>query len=264
MFNIIPLLIILGCLALIMAILIRKFPHAAALDVTGIPTEKSAATKKNILHSRIDRKVRESFSHIFERVSSVGRTAKEAARGMKERLMRMERVLEKTQEAHEEVAETRPLTDEEKRIALLLAEAEEFVNAEEYATAEKKYIEAISINPKHIESYRGLGELYLLQNEFDQAKETFAHILRLDASDHQAHFELAEVHERLGNLTDAIAEVEKALEFEPEHVKYLDFLLSVSIQQGDKARAQATLERISDINPENNKIDHWQQEIDAL
>ncbi len=264
MFNIIPLIAILASLSVILAIIIRKFPQAAALDVANMPAEKHSEVKKHILQSRIERKFRSSFSHLFSGVRRMTKGVGERMGSVKEHLRHMDQLMQKSKQAAREVERRPELTEEQKRLTLILAEADELIKLERYQDAEKKFIEAISLDPKHIEAYRGLGELYLLQNEFDQAKETFIYILKLDPSDHQAHFELAEVHERMGNLEEAVKEVETALEFEPEHIKYLDFLLTAYLEQGNKEQAQAVLERIADINPENNKFDQWREQINEL
>ena len=69
MYNIIPLIIILCCLAVIIFIISKKFPLLATFDVSSIPEEKEAETKQKIMAVRMERKIKvfyNKFSPIFE------------------------------------------------------------------------------------------------------------------------------------------------------------------------------------------------------
>lgn len=264
MFTILPFILIIGGLAAAVAVVIRRFPHVTALDVSAIPEVREEAAKKHILQQRVERKFGAFFSRAFAGTRELGSSLRERVAGVKGKLHQARQVLEKTAAARDEAKRTPQISEREQGLRVVLTEAEELAKQERYPEAEQKYIEAISIDPKHVEAYRGLGELYLFQNEFEQAKETFAYITKLNPSDHQAFFELAEVYERIGDAPAAIASVRTALEFEPEHMKYLDFLLHAQLQAGDRRGAQETLDQIGEINPENAKLASWQEEIDQL
>jgi len=46
--------------------------------------------------------------------------------------------------------------------------------------AEKKFIEIISLDPKNLKAYKGLGQVYLELKEYKQAEQTFMFVLQLE------------------------------------------------------------------------------------
>lgn len=69
--------------------------------------------------------------------------------------------------------------------------------------------------PKHIETYRLLGEAYLKMERLDEAKDIFRRVLSADPEDIDARVALAEMHEREESLPEALWQLERALELEP-------------------------------------------------
>jgi protein O-GlcNAc transferase len=171
------------------------------------------------------------------------------------------------------------------------------VDQEDYDEAEKKYIEIISLEPKNVEAYRGLGNLYFIQNNYEDAKQTFNHVLKINKEDDMAYaklgaiaaesgdlkdakdsylqsiniqnkaihfFELAEVCYKLEEYADATKNLEKALEIEPNNPKYLDILITVCIAAKNKAKAADVLDRLNEVNPDNQKIEEFAAEIKEL
>ncbi len=62
----------------------------------------------------------------------------------------------------------------------------------------------------------------------------------------------------------AVEYFEKALALEPKNPKYLDALLNISIIRKDKVRAGQILNVLKEVNPENNKISEWREQIERL
>jgi biopolymer transport protein ExbD len=58
MYNIIPLIIILICLAIILAIILKKLPLLTSFDTSEIPAEKQSETKEKIMNERLKRKAK--------------------------------------------------------------------------------------------------------------------------------------------------------------------------------------------------------------
>lgn len=61
---------------------------------------------------------------------------------------------------------------------------------------EEKYIAEITKNPRDIEIYRMLGELYIKKNNISDAREAFRQILRLNPSDKDAGLKLMKLRVR--------------------------------------------------------------------
>ena len=64
MYNIIPLIVILVCLAIMLFIVFKKLPYLANFDVKSIPKEMAAKTKTKIIDERIKRKAKFFYSKI--------------------------------------------------------------------------------------------------------------------------------------------------------------------------------------------------------
>ena len=66
--------------------------------------------------------------------------------------------------------------------------------------AEKKYIEAVRLDPKSKDAYRGLGDVYLRQGHIAEAKETYAFVAQLDPNDDYVFIKLSELAEQEGDI----------------------------------------------------------------
>lgn len=76
--------------------------------------------------------------------------------------------------------------EEEKVIEPVASEIEEQPEEEEILTVsedEKKYIDAIAQNPKDVDSYRALCDIYLNQQSYSDARACFRQVLKLDPAD---------------------------------------------------------------------------------
>ncbi|MCX6745108.1 MAG: tetratricopeptide repeat protein [Candidatus Parcubacteria bacterium] len=263
MYNILPLIIILICLAVILAIIFKKLPLLAVFDVNAIPEEKEAETKNKIMEQRLDRRLKLIIEKIKPFWQLLANFFQRKIKASKERIAKLE-------EKYQAKTKQEPLTTKEefetkeKKIAKLLQEGENLAKSEDYNSAENKYIEILNLEAKNIEAYRGLGDLYILQKQFQEAIQTFKHIIKLNKTDSLAHFELAEVFVRLEDYDNALNNLNKALEIEPVSPKYLDLLLTISIIIKNKEMAKEGLTRLKAVNPENAKIEEFEQKIREL
>ncbi len=161
--------------------------------------------------------------------------------------------------------------------------------------AEKKFIDAIRLEPKNKAAYRGLADVYFLQGNFDEAKETYLFLLHLNPDDDGALVKMAEIEEEKGNVQKAIEYYEKsvlikdnfpsrfakiadlmqrigqnqtaleairqAVELEPQNPKYLDNFTELAILCGNKNLAEKGLRDLRMVNPENKKLDSFKERI---
>jgi len=293
MYNIIPLIIILFCLVVILAIVFKKLPLLANFDIGSIPQEKEADTKTKIMEERLQRKAKFILSNIKPYFKHLVKDIKKQYDATYAKLKDMEEKYKAKPEV-KTIVTKKEFDDFEKKKDNILKQAEELIDKEEYEEAEKKYIEIISSDPKNVEAYRGLGNLYFLQDNYEDAKQTFEHILKINKEDDLAYaklgaiavesgdlkdakdsllksikiqnkaihyFELAEVCYKLEEYEDAIKNLDNALEIEPNNPKYLDFLITVSIAVKDKERSNAALSKLKEVNPDNKKIEEFDAEI---
>lgn len=260
MYNIIPLIIILLCLAGIIAIIIKKLPLLAVFDVDSIPEEKEAETKKKIMEERMERKLKFFYNKLKPFFQLLGNFFQRKIRSSQDKIALLEEKYKN--KAKKEVLVTKEeFQTLEKQIEANLEGADNLVKNENLEEAEKKYIEILSLDAKNIAAYRGLGNLYIAQKQYQEAVAIFKHILKLNKADSQAYFELAEVFMRLEDYDSALNNISKALEIEPVNTKYLDLLLTISIIIKNKEMAREGLTRLKAVNPENAKIEEFEQKI---
>ena len=65
MFNILPLILVLISLAVIISIIVKKFPQLSNIRTETIQREKETQTKRKILDDRLKRKVSAASKKIF-------------------------------------------------------------------------------------------------------------------------------------------------------------------------------------------------------
>ncbi len=293
-YNTIPLIIVGLSLGGIIFIIARKLPVLAALDADSIPQVKEATVKKNLLDERLKRKLREFFAKLKPIVKFLSDKSGAGFKRLYQRALELERKYQRQSPAMlaggaEEQAE---------KIRELLSQAEELFNAGKYLEAEQKYIEIIALDNKNIEAYKGLGELYLEQKDYDQAKETMEFILKLNKDDARtyarlgaitsqkgnleeakeyylkslalssesaaAHVDLGLVCQATGDKEEAFKCLQKASEIEPNNPRYLDLLLEMAIMLGRKGLAEETFKKLKEVNPENQKLKDLQKEIKKM
>lgn len=263
MYNIIPLIIILLCLAGILAIVLKKLPLLAVFDVDSIPEEKEAETKKKIMEERMERKLKVFYNKLKPFLQLIGNFFQRKLKSSQEKIAELEEKYKS--KAQKEVLVTKEeFQSLEKKIEVYLDEAKNLQRSEDFETAEKKYIEILSLDSKNVAAYRGLGDLYIAQKQYQEAIATFKHILKLNKADSQAYFELAEVFVRMENFDSALNYISKALEIEPVNTRYLDLLLTISIIIENKDMAKEALERLKAVNPENAKIPEFEEKIRSI
>ena len=180
----------------------------------------------------------------------------------------------------------------------LLKEAQEVLNSGDLQKAESQYLSAIKIDPESIDAYKGLGNVYIKTQEWDQARETFEHVTKHwpqdgesfaslavieeetgdleKAKDHflhalsinsevaQYHIGLSDLYTRLNDKEKALSSLQKAQALEPNNPRILDQLFNVSILVSNKPLAQEVLEKIKKSNPDHGKIKELEKRVKSI
>jgi tetratricopeptide (TPR) repeat protein len=163
-----------------------------------------------------------------------------------------------------------PIAEKEKKIGELSVEAEEMIDEKNYKEAEKRLIEIIGLDSQNIEAFKNLGSLYFENKNYEDARQTFGHILKLikdgedDNETAEINFELALVNRADGRLEDALREIKESLKVIPNNPRYLDTMAEISIMKKDKASALDAYKKLEKVNPENQKLEDLKKQIDEL
>jgi len=241
---------------------VRKFSALASLDVGSIQAEKEAKVKEQIIGDRFKRNLVRWSSRIVKVFQAANRAINILAKWTQAKLYEL---IDKYK--RETIL---PSDDKEKRIKELFAEAEELDEKEMTEEAEKKYIEIIGFDSKNLKAFKALGNLYLEVKNYEDAKQTFSHILNLIGDSEETgqaaeiYFNLGLVSRAMGREEEALENIKKALKIEPNNPRYLDIMLEIGIIIKDKIIALDTYERLVKANPENQKLIEFKEQIDEL
>ncbi len=262
MVTIIPIILIIISLIIILSIIIRKFPSLAILDVESIPEEKEAKFKERIMKDRFDRelgKLGSEFARIWQTIS----------KKLKSFFSFLYNNLQERKKKYQSQNKL-SFTKKKQRTAKIIVEVDENIVQEDYVAAEKKAIEILNYDSHNQEAFEHLGKIYLALKKYDEAKETHYFILKLlqekgdQMGQAETHFILSEIAEKMDNIQEALQEIHRALAITSNNPRFLDRLVAICVEMKDKKEAVEACRKLTDANPENQKLREWWQKIHEL
>jgi tetratricopeptide (TPR) repeat protein len=273
---IIPVVIILVALIIILFVIVRHFPQAASIDLESLPAEQEAAMKAALMERRLKRKLHE----IKNRLLPVLRRSRQAVVGMFEGMHRRVSMLEQRYRVKPHAMNSAQQEDIRQKVRQLLEEAAASMEQEKYSEAEGKYIEVLSWDHKNLDAYLALAGVYFTKREFNQAKETYQFLFKLLQSQKsgeesvskfstplteteiaEAHYDFAQCLQILQDYKGASKQIEINLARDAKNPKYLDKLVELSILIKDRKTARETLDRLKEVNPDNQKLSSFEEKI---
>lgn len=241
-------------LGIILWVILRKIPQLRVIDVESIPKERERKVKEQLILSRFQRsggvklqKVAKISSGVVGYISRQGRRAVQ-------RLYRLEQYYQKLKRTGDEG--THRYSDETVRARL--EEADVLVKQEEFIPAEKIFIDIISHNPKSVDGYEGLGNMYLVNDQLGQARETLQFALRLSPDDASLNVSMAELENKQGNQKAALPYLKRAVIKRSKNPRYLDYYIETALEVGSLKDAREGIQTLKEVNPENKKIEEFE------
>jgi tetratricopeptide (TPR) repeat protein len=257
---IIPTFTLLGSLGIFGFILASKIPQLRVLNVESIPEERTKRIKEQIILQRFDRVGREKIAGVAKTAVGTVGTVSRVGRRAVQKLYKLEQYYQRVKRAAEEGSRAMDTG----AVQRLLDEAEAFVRDDEMIQAEKRYIEIISHHPKHVKAYEGLGNLYLQNRQYDQARETLQFTLRLSPEDPSVRLSLAELEEKAGDLRAAVEHLRAAVDLRPNNPKFIDLYTEAAFGAKLSEDAKKGIDKLKEANPENQKIPEFEERYNAL
>lgn len=281
--NIIFISVIALCLGAIFFIYLRKFPKAKTLDVSTVPAARRAEVRDRILVERIKRNSEWGRSVVSRSLAPAGNVTKLIVKKLFSKIYDLEEKYKKEASGQEPLKRGQL----KNKIGQMLADAQKLFKDEKYQDAEKAYIEIISLDPKNIEAYEGLNDVYLEIKEYAQALQTAEFIIKLVSRQStpvtkqdekgkafqtvsNAH-ELADAYCDAGYIHGLLDQGEqkaenyfKALELEPNNPRNISLMLEIYITQGRKSHALDLLYALERVNPENQRLKEFKDQITAI
>lgn len=263
MYNLIPLLLILVCLIVILVIVVRKFSILANLDIENMPAEKEAKIKEQIISSRLKR----NFIKWTSKLMKISKYLLEKSAIFFRWLYN--RLIEAKDHYKKEDMKKSPI-DKNEKIKELFLEIDDLQKQEKSGETEKRLIEIIGLDARNITAFKMLADLYCENCDYEEAKQTYEHILKLisetenNENEAEINFSLTLIEKARNNPENAIICLKKALKIEPNNPRYLDTMLEISIINKDKILALETYKALEEANPENQKLSELKEQIEKL
>ena len=248
------LILILGALGVIGFVLYRKFPQLRVIDVDSIRKERERKVKEQLILSKFQRTGGAKLQKVAKASSGAVYSISRHGRRAVQKLYRLEQYYQKLKHSSNEGMHSYS----NETIRTRLEEADALIKQEEYIPAEKIFIDIISHNPKSVDGYEGLGNMYLTSGQLDQARETFMFALRLSPDDASVNVSLGEIELRQGEPKHALPYFRKAVERRSKNPRYLDYLIDVALQVGSLKDARKGIQTLKEVNPENKKIEEFE------
>ena len=134
----------------------------------------------------------------------------------------------------------------------------EAFNDQDYIKAKKHFIDAQLEDSENMKLYYNIGVAAYMNEEYDQAETNFKQALESEDRNlrHDAGYNLANTHYRLGNLEDAIKEYENILKEFPEDTKAKENLEFVKKKKEEKNQQNSK----SDKDKKDSKKDKEKQD----
>ncbi len=294
MLIVIPLVVVILSLGVILFIFVRHVQKTSSINLSELPDEREAQLKATLLENQLLRKINISWRKVSSLVAPILIVFTKWYESFTKRLKKIERAYR--------FQGGSPLPDSasksDSRIESLIESAKESVEKGEFREAESGYLAAIKIDPGAQHAYEGLGEMYIEEESWDQARETFEYITRQwpqndkafaslaliekksgkleEAKDHylhalsinneevEYHLSLVDVYLGLNDKEKALSSLQKSQKLSPSNPKILDRLLQLAIMLGNKSIAIEALEKIKKVNPEHGKIEELEKKIKDL
>ncbi len=262
LFYIIPAVIGLAAIGLIIYTYVRKFPTLSALDLDAMPEHRQQRKKAELVSDRLKRKLSGSRKSARNWFGPFFAVLKKIFSGIMQYLQGLE-------QRYREAAQVNAPAEGEAAVPAAsvtkyIQEGDALVIEAKYSEAEKKFIAAVAVDPRSLSAYKGLVAVYTALNDNDHAIATLHFMEQLDPKDESTYRHLGEIYQKDGKPEEAMDAMEQALALAPNNPKNLDPFIEIAILNKLKYRAQSTLDKLKEVNPDNKKLQKYQEEINKL
>lgn len=262
-FELIFLAIALLALGVVVFEVVSKFTRLVLLDLDAMPAARMKVRKQSLIEERLERKLGNMRGAIKGSANPLWAKIKDFFLAQYQKLLKLE------QRYKQSARRLKPKTQEEKeklrgRVAVLVDEGGKFLEQSQYVEAEKKFIEAVSLDPKNVDAFEHLGEIYYYQKDFDHALETLTFAKRLNPKNDHIYLDMGMIKMEQGKAEQAIIDFKRAVELSPNNPKNLDCLLNAALVGKKKYEATRAFDQLSKVNPENQKLVEYKAAVDGL
>lgn len=261
------------------------------LDPMTIKEERQKKERQELMNRRFERVSAERSASLGRAFRGLWRSLRDSYRAFYRRLRALDATYQKVKNP---LASMEP--SQKERIQLLLTEAKSLARDLKWAEAERRYLDILQLDPRHIDAYKGIGIIYLKQKLFPQAKETFEYLLKTKKADDATFAGLADIAEVEGDIhaaesyrvqaaqaspkqafrhaelaqfyfnrqrpEDAWEPIERAISLEKQSIKYLELAFDIALSNGMKTKAKELYQKLRMLCEDSDKMAHWKEKLE--
>lgn len=292
-FSLIAFLIAAAAFAVAAYILWHQWEKIRLFDPESLKEEQHRQKRAEVIRRRFERMHADRVQPFKRLGRQMSRAASRSYQSLFERLQAFEAMYKNVKNP---LAAMAPSTRD--RIKMLLSEGRALARDIKYADAERRYLEVLALDGRQADAYKGLGQIYLKQKLYPQAKETFEFLLKIKKADDGVYAGLAEIAEAEGNWGQAetmhqkavqasprqahrhaeLAQyyldrnqpvhakeaIAKALDLEKNSAKYTEVALEIALMRKDLREARLRFDRLRVLSDDQSRFQGWREKIDAL
>jgi tetratricopeptide (TPR) repeat protein len=148
-----------------------------------------------------------------------------------------------------DAAATPPRADSRQRQQLMAAEADVAMAAGEYEVAMALFRRILAENPTATVAYVGIGQVYLLREDYASAEPLFARASRLEPRSYDAQYGHGLALQMLERFVEAVRAYHRALTIRPESVEANLHLAETYLQLGEPRSARVFARKVVEVDP---------------
>lgn len=257
--------ILILSLILVLIIIIKRFPQIKSINTDLITKEIEDKQKKGLLEQRLDRKMHDIFRKKAKEsflLKTINKTKSE---------IKQNKILEQINKF------SKNKKNNQENIKKLLDDVDTSIENNDLSNAEDICFALLKKEKDNIDILDKLASIYSEKNDIQRIIETYEYIItilkrnkkkELDKDKLQKiikyktkiaeyYFNDGEYRKSLNMLNDLIVDDEN-------NPKILDLLIECNINLKNKFLAEKLLNKLSEINPENEKIKNFQEQINNI
>jgi superkiller protein 3 len=139
-------------------------------------------------------------------------------------------------------------TEEQKEV---LAQADVAKEAGDYDVALALFREILAENPTIVPAYVGIGEIYMLKEEYERAEPAFRNAVRLEPRNYEAQYGHGLALHMLDRYEDAVRAFHRALLIDPQSVDANRSLATTYLSMNEPRSALRFAEKAVELEPGN-------------
>ena len=138
--------------------------------------------------------------------------------------------------------------------AMLTLKAQIYFSLKMYDKAEATFLSVLKRKPQLVRVHSDLAQLYLIQDDFKNARKYFSNAVAFGSNEALIHGQLAYLNLKMYGAFSAISEYQQAMSLEPENRQWQQGLLAALSQARMYEAAEALLRELINQNPDEPEL----------